>query len=157
MALTKQDLRSIGNLMDDKFGLFEKKINKNTDEKIDSMARITAKGFDEVNQKFEQVDKKFDLIDKRFAKIDEQFERNEQVHDNMANKLLEHDDRFDTLENQIKQSENRIIGKIDQVMGVVINLDQERYASVSRMDHMQEEIDKNRKEIRIVKKVLKIA
>jgi len=150
MALTKEDLKSIGSLMDDKFVLFEEKINKNTDEKIDSLARITADGFIEVDDKFKKIDERFEVIDK-------QLERNEQVHDNISKKLLEHDDKFDNLENQIKQSENRIMGKIDQVLGVVNKLDHERYASISRMDRVQKEIESNKKEIKIVKKVLKIA
>jgi len=164
MALTKEDLKSIGSLMDDKFVLFEEKINKNTDEKIDSLARITADGFIEVDGKFKKIDERFEKVDDKFKKIDERFEvidkqleRNEQVHDNISKKLLEHDDKFDNLENQIKQSENRIMGKIDQVLGVVNKLDHERYASISRMDRVQKEIESNKKEIKIVKKVLKIA
>ena len=115
------------------------------------------KQFKKIDTHFEDHDKQFKKIDTHFEEYDKQFERNEQVHNNMAKKLLEHDDRFDSLENQIKQSEDRIMGKIDQVLGVVNKLDQERYASIFRMDHMQEEIDDNKKEIKIVKKVLKIA
>ena len=67
MSLTKQDLQSIGNLMDQKFSLFEKKINKNTDKKIEDLARLTARGFDEVNDKFNKVNSKFDEVDKKIG------------------------------------------------------------------------------------------
>lgn len=51
MTLTKEDLQSIGNLMDDKIG---------------ELARVVADGFDEVNRKFDNLQKS---MDEQFASV----------------------------------------------------------------------------------------
>ncbi len=57
MALDKNDLKSIGTLMDDRF---------------DHFAIIVAKGFSSVDKRFGEVDKRFNEMDKRFDKLEAQ-------------------------------------------------------------------------------------
>lgn len=57
--LTKTDLKEIEKLLNS----HEKSINKNTNEKIDNLAIVTKKQFDEVYKKFEKINKRFSFIE----------------------------------------------------------------------------------------------
>lgn len=50
--VTKQDLK---NILDDRFHIFEEKIDKKTDEKFEEMARMVNKGFTSLTQGLDSV------------------------------------------------------------------------------------------------------
>jgi methyl-accepting chemotaxis protein len=60
-----------------------KQIEENTDEKIENLARITKRGFEEVDKRFEEVNKRFEEVDKRFEEVDKRFEILEEKVDNL--------------------------------------------------------------------------
>lgn len=87
MALTKQDLKSIGGVVDKKldtrFKEFGKRIDLILDDKLDEkfvdhlsflekrLDKRMDKRFDEVNEKFKKIDERFDRIDERLEKVEE--------------------------------------------------------------------------------------
>lgn len=97
MPLNKEDLRQIetvvNKVVDTKIDsvnkridikidgvnkLIDKKIdsvNELIDKKIDSLAEMTARGFEEVNQRFKQVDQRFDRLEEQNNRDHEILER----------------------------------------------------------------------------------
>jgi archaellum component FlaC len=68
---------------------------KTTDEKIDELARMVAKGFGDVK---DEMNIRFDKIDERFEKVDENFrEVNMKLHD-IDDAVRKHSTRIERLE-----------------------------------------------------------
>ncbi len=78
MALLKKDLAQIKGVVHDE---------------IENLARIVARGFEQVDKRFEQVDKRFEQVDKRFELIDKKIEQIdvEIRHINARLNTIEHD------------------------------------------------------------------
>jgi len=124
MSLTKDDLKSISSLMDDKFGLFEKKINKNIDEKIDSLARITADGFTEVGGRFNQVDKQLKEIDKRFEQVDKKIDTKiNSLHAEMNFEFTKVHEEIEEVNEKVSRIDKRTLDDENAMAGDIINLD----------------------------------
>ena len=113
--------------------------------------------FKSIDKRFDFIDKRLDEHDKRFDSIDKQFERNEEVHSNIAKKLLEHDDKFEQLSEAIKDTKDTLMTKMDQILGVVSNLDTERYAIIAKTDSIEVKLEFHDKDIKKIKKELKLA
>lgn len=75
----------------------------------------------------------------------------------IVKKLLEHDDKFEDIHQEIKNTKNELMNKMDEVLTIVQRNDIERMANIHRLDRMQGEINENTLEIKKVKKVLKVA
>lgn len=92
--------------------------------------------FDQIDKRFEQVDKKFEQVDKRFEQVDKHFEQLEEKFDNYHNENME---------------------RFDNILGILTRLDQERYFTVERVNRLEIDLEAHGKEIKNIKKVLKIA
>lgn len=71
MALLKKDLAQIKGVVHDE---------------VENLARIVARGFEQVDRRFEQVDKRLELIDKKIEQIDVEIR-----HINARLDTIEHD------------------------------------------------------------------
>lgn len=71
MALTKKDLSQVKGIVRDEVG---------------NLARIVARGFEQVDKRFEGIDKRLELIDKRLERIDAEIR-----HINARLDMIEHD------------------------------------------------------------------
>jgi len=89
MSLTKDDLRQIGELMDERFTKVNEKFAK-IDERFVKMDERFAK----IDERFAKIDKKFEKMDENFAKIDGKFAK-------MDEKFAKVDARFDALERRL--------------------------------------------------------
>jgi len=72
-------------------------------------------------------------------------------------KLLEHDDKFEEIHQEIKSAKDELMDKMDQALTIMQRSETERISNTYRMDRMQSEIDENKLAIKKVKKVLKVA
>lgn len=101
MALTKEDLRLIGSLMDEKF----KQADEKTDEKFDDLKTLTQKEFmaqnERIDKRFNEVDKKFDEVDKRFNEVDKRFD--------------DVDKRFNVVENKINSNHGAMVSEFIKI------------------------------------------
>lgn len=128
MALTKEDLRSIGDLMDrkmdQKFAVFEKKINKNTDQKIEDLARLAAGGFKDVE---ERLSKKIDVVDEKLANridaVDEKLtNRIGSLHLEMHSEFRKVNEKIDDIEVKIDRIDDRTLKDENAMAGDIVDL-----------------------------------
>lgn len=112
---------------------------------------------DKVMKKLGEHDKLFKKIDKRFEDVEKRFEENDLTHARIVAKLLEHDDEFEKVHGEIREFRDEIMTKMDQVLGVVNRTDQERYAMIAKTDRIEEKVETHDKDIKKMKKQLKLA
>lgn len=130
MALTKEDLQSIGDLMD---------------EKIDGLARIVASGFDEVNGKFARIDGKFDKIDNRFNQIDGKFDEVNRRFDLLQKSM---DEQFAS----VRLSISRLSDEVEEIKE---DLKKERKYTIEDVDFLSDQVVKMENDIKLVKDEIK--
>jgi hypothetical protein len=118
------------------------------------MQNEVMKKLGEHDKLFKKIDKRFDEHDKQFKKIDERFDDHTIRLDRLTKKALEHDDKFEELHCEIKDTKNTLMTKMDQILGVVNNLDTERYAMIAKTNRTEEKVEIHDKKI---KKELKLA
>jgi len=119
---------------------------------------------DKIEKKIEKMAGKIDKFGNDFSDFDKKttkkLEDHDKKFDRVFNKLLEQDVRFDQLETKlegrIEKSENRILAAIDSFMGKTQKVELEQYATGANMERMQDNIDKNSKDIIRIKKVVKM-
>lgn len=70
--------------------------------------------------------------------------------DKIVKKLLEHDDRFDQVDQQIKNLDDKVNTRLDQILTIVQRLDQERLFTFELYKRLEKDMER-------VKKILKIA
>jgi hypothetical protein len=70
------------------FVTLEEKITQKISSEIDSLARSTARGFQEVYKRFEQVDERFGQVDERFEKMELRLERIDSKLQNQIDTLI---------------------------------------------------------------------
>lgn len=117
MSLTKEDLKSISNLMDDKIGVLTKLTqqgfvdsDKKTDEKIDSLARLTAKGFDEVSGKIlESEERTKGIIKSEVRSLENTVNSN---HGAMVSEFIKINGRIDKTDDRTMKDQNVMAGDI---------------------------------------------
>jgi archaellum component FlaC len=102
------------------------------DDAVEDAKLQTAAGFAEVHEKFNRVDQRFKKIDQRFEKIDEKFEKI--------------DARFEKIEKKV----DRLADNLQKVKQTVNRIEDVQAAEVTRLDEQG-------KEIRIIKRKLKLA
>lgn len=139
MALTKEDLRSIGDLMDrkmdQKFAVFEKNINKNISKEIEDLARMTAGGFKDVE---ERLSKKIEAVDEKLTNqigaVDEKLtNRIGSLHSEMRTGFREVNERIDDIEVKINRIDDRTMKDANVMAGDIVDL-QKR---VKRLEKVQ--------------------
>lgn len=101
MAFDKEEVKQLKDLFNDQ----EKKINSNTDKKIEELAQITAKGFLAVDERFKSVDGKFRSVDKKFDSIDKRFDR---LEERVENGFLNVNAQLDVLEREVREIRNKL-------------------------------------------------
>lgn len=74
-------------------------------------------------------------------------------------KLLEHDERFDSLvtKNEFHEFKDQILTGLDQAMTILKRLDQERIFTIEWVKRIEKEVKEHSSEIKHIKQVLKIA
>ena len=75
--LTKQDLKQIANLLDERFTAYDKKMDQRFEQVYQRFEQVYQR-FEQVYQRFEQVDQRFEQVDQRFEQIDQRFEQIDQ-------------------------------------------------------------------------------
>lgn len=136
MALTKNDLAQIKTVVKTEVSESEKRLTQNIEDEVGESAAMTKRGFDAQDEHFEKHDKQFEAIIK---------------------KLLEHDEQFVEIEQKLDSRFDNVLTAIDKVLVIVQRLDQERVFTFAAIKRIQEQVDKNQKEIIQIKKVLNIA
>ena len=79
------------------------KAEKDTDKKVDDLAVMVQKGFNEVDKHFEQVDKRFNGIDKRLDGMVTKAEMNRRFDGLEDRVLASHQKRIERLEAEAKE------------------------------------------------------
>ncbi|HEY4495739.1 MAG TPA: hypothetical protein VJC04_00040, partial [Candidatus Paceibacterota bacterium] len=75
---------------------------KKFDAKLENLAMMTAKGFENVDKRFEVVDERFESIDERFESIDKRFESMDKRFDGVDARLDKVESRlFSVEDNQL--------------------------------------------------------
>lgn len=77
--------------------------------------------------------------------------------DKIVKKLLEHDERFDQVDQKISLLDDKMNTRLDQILVIVQRLDQERLFTFEIVKRMQHDIEAQQKEMKKVKRILKIA
>lgn len=77
--------------------------------------------------------------------------------DKIVKKLLEHDERFDQVDQKISLLDDKMNTRLDQILVIVQRLDQERLFTFEIVKRMQNDIEAQQKEMKKVKRILKIA
>lgn len=72
-------------------------------------------------------------------------------------KLFEHDDRFDRIEEKIEAMRNDFLTSKDEMMVILKRLDQERIFTIEWVKRIESKVEKQQQEIQHIKQVLKIA
>ncbi len=96
MALTKQDIGQIKGVVHGE---------------IENLARIVAKGFEQVDKRFEQVDKRFEQVDKHFEKVE--------------NELSFSNARLNTLERDVAEIKRHFVSRneFEDALGRIAHLE----------------------------------
>lgn len=79
------------------------------------------------------------------------------MKDKIFEKLMEHDDRFDQIEENFNQKFDQVLTVLDKAMVILQRLDQERLFTFEVIKRMQKDIENQQKQINKVKQILKIA
>lgn len=79
------------------------------------------------------------------------------IEDRIIKKLLEHDDQFILARKQTDERFDTLTTTLDKILVIVQRLDQERIFTFAMVKRMQEDIDKNQKDLKKIKQILKIA
>lgn len=77
--------------------------------------------------------------------------------DKIVKKLLEHDERFDQVDQKISLLDDKMNTRLDQILVIVQRLDQERLFTFEIVKRMQNDIEAQQKEMKKIKRILKIA
>ncbi len=81
--------------------------------------------------------------------------------DKVLQKLVEHDERFNSLEKNLKQeisnTKSEILGHLDGAMVVLKKLDEERVMQHARVDRLETKVEQHDKDIKDLKQNLKTA
>ncbi|MCL5773075.1 MAG: hypothetical protein M1536_01655 [Firmicutes bacterium] len=77
--------------------------------------------------------------------------------DPIIEKLLEHDEQFEEIRKDIKETKDEILTRLDKNLNILQRLDHERIFTNETIKRMQKEIEHQQKEINKIKRVLKIA
>lgn len=79
----------------------------------------------------------------------------------IVKKLIEHDERFDRLDEKIDSKvsglRDDINTRLDQILVIVQRLDQERLFTFETVKRMQNDLETQQKDMKRVKQILKIA
>lgn len=111
-----------------------------------------------------EVLKKLKEHDQQFVKINKRFDAHDKQIDRLTIKLLEHDERFDQMvtKTEFNSFKNEMLQGQDAMMGVLQKLDQEVVVihhllkeTIQQTKTNTQDIDKNTKDIEVLK--LKIA
>ena len=84
-------------------------------------------------------------------------DKHQVILENPVAKVLQHDDEFEKVCQQIKESENRILEAIDNFVKKTDDVEIEQTSTIAILGRYQDEIDSNKKQIIKIKKVVKIA
>ena len=79
------------------------------------------------------------------------------MNDKIIKKLIDHDEEFEKVHNEIKDVRNDVLTKLDEMMVIIQRLDQERVFTFEIVKRIQKDIERQDKELQKVKKILKIA
>ena len=98
MPLDKIDLKAIGKLID---------------SKLESLAIMTAKGFEDMGKRFKRVDKGFEQVDKRFDALEDRLDtfeyKTERSFDRMQDEIVDIKIRLDNIEKRLGLSKDNVI------------------------------------------------
>ncbi|OIP23050.1 hypothetical protein COX95_00820 [bacterium CG_4_10_14_0_2_um_filter_33_32] len=72
-------------------------------------------------------------------------------------KLIEHDERFEAIENKMDKGFENITNRLEEIVGIIRRLDQERIFTKEWVRRIEEKVEDQQKEISKIKQVLKIA
>ncbi|MFA7253752.1 MAG: hypothetical protein WC107_04300 [Patescibacteria group bacterium] len=138
MALTKDDLQAIGNIIDNK---------------IDDFAVTVAAGFGDMKEymdkRFDQVDKRFEQVDQRFKQVDKRFEQVDQRFDQV-------DKRFDSMDFKIGLMQTDIKEIRAEIVKLNLRLDIIEKRTFEDTDLTLREIEKVKKRVLLLEKIVKI-
>lgn len=90
-------------------------------------------------------------VDKRFKQVDARLDRHEVLLEAHSEKLLEHDDRFDRLENQIADFRRDMSTRFDKVMTLLQDGKQERIFMLEWIKRNDKTILRHDEEIGLIK------
>jgi hypothetical protein len=130
--LDKSDLKAIGNIIDERFGSF----GNDVDNKIDSLARSTAKGFEVMQKGFDTLQKGFGTLQKGFMSLHNDFEEHEQENRKEFAKV---NNRFDEMMTAMDKNTKELQDvRVEQV------------ANVSHFNRLDNDVTKIKKQLKPV-------
>jgi len=69
------------------------------------------------------------------------------MNDKIIKKLIDHDEEFVRVRDEMKQYHNEVLDRLDSIMVIVQRLDQERLFTFEIVKRMQKDIENQQKEI----------
>lgn len=77
-------------------------------------------------------------------------------NDKIIKKLLDHDEQFVAIREEIRNSHDSLMNVLDQQTVILNRLDQEREFTLERVKRVEAEVEDSAKDIQKIKQVLKI-
>lgn len=78
-------------------------------------------------------------------------------NDKIIKKLLDHDDEFTKIREEMREYNDRAMTRFDEMMVILQRLDQERVFTLERVKRLESDVEKHTKDLKEIKRILKIA
>lgn len=108
MSLTTQDLQAIQRIVDASIEASEQRMRAYVDEAIDSLARQTAAGFQEVHERLDRIEERLDRVEYRLDQVELRLDRVEHRLDLVEQRLDRVEGRLDQVEQRLDRVEHRL-------------------------------------------------
>jgi chromosome segregation ATPase len=104
------------------------------------------------------LDGRMDKLEGRMDKLDGRMDKLEKTTNNLSIEVLKQNDKIENMvtKKEFSEFKNETMTRFDQMMVILNRLDQERYFSFEKVKRLENEVEKNTKEIREIKTVLNI-
>jgi len=102
-------------------------------EKIDEHFEKIDERFEKIDEHFEKIDERFEKIDERFVRVDERFDRLEKQVDLIAIKVVEHDEQFRSIKENMATKDD--IREIAMTLDIIVGLQRKRDQEMSMIVH----------------------
>ena len=96
---------------------------KRFDAKLENLAMMTAKGFENVDKRFEAVDERFESMDERFESMDKRFDGVDARLDKVESRLFSVEDNQLDLKLRFEVFENHHIPAVENLKSRVVVLE----------------------------------
>ncbi|MEK7480457.1 MAG: hypothetical protein AAB665_04200 [Patescibacteria group bacterium] len=128
-------------------------------QEVLSKLREHDKNFEQIAQQFESVDKRFESVDKRFESVDKRFDQIDGQIDFIVKKVLEHDGRFERIEENMatKEDVSKMTNTLDRIVKLVETKDQESALMAYGLRNVEEKVEGHDRDIKKMKIALELS